>query len=421
MYKLVPYAKVSENDQAVLIKSELYKNVVEITNPAYKDEFSALIQNGGCKNISSKLTKCLHDEELLLDYAELNKTLTEIQLIMNQVLTLTIMPTEGCNFRCPYCYESHEPIAMKPYIIEKIKKYILEQAPHFKHVSIGWFGGEPTLFPEIVCDIASETKAICTKSNTAYRSFMTTNGYLLTAELFKKFYKLGITSYQITLDGWSHNKTRPLLSGKETLEVILKNLLDLSMLPQNEYSFRVTIRHNILEGDRDFSWYDYLHKLFGHDSRFSVLVRPVGNWGGTSVNKLNLLTSSRADELVSEHVNYLHHIGMKCENERSGLFSKICYASYRHSLVFRANGKIEKCTVALDSPENSIGYVDPQKGVVINEDANALWWKVNLNQKCYSCRDVLSCFNMQCRKKALIDHLPDSCVPSASLSEFSFI
>lgn len=69
MYKLVPYAKVSENDQAVLIKSELYKNVVEITNPAYKDEFSALIQNGGCKNISSKLTKCLHDEELLLDYA----------------------------------------------------------------------------------------------------------------------------------------------------------------------------------------------------------------------------------------------------------------------------------------------------------------------------------------------------------------
>lgn len=36
-------------------------------------------------------------------------------------------------------------------------------------------------------------------------------------------------------------------------------------------------------------------------------------------------------------------------------------------MVFRAAGKIEKCTVALDHPQNLIGYVDSSKGVVLNE------------------------------------------------------
>lgn len=417
MYKIVPYAKVSEKDHAIYIKSELYKNIVEITEPHFKTEFHELMKNGGCENVSSELTKCLHDEQLLLDYAELNKTLIEVQLIMNQALVLTVMPTEGCNFRCPYCYENHDPISMEPYIIEKIKKYIHEQAPRFKYVSVGWFGGEPTLFPEIVCDIASETQAVCTALNIRYKSFMTTNGYLLTEELFKKFYKLGITSYQITLDGWSHDKTRPLASGKGTLDIILKNLRNISMLPKNQYSFRIVIRHNVLSGDQDFSWYDYLSEMFGRDERFSVLVGAVGDWGGASVKELNLVTSSEADSLILKHIQYIKGLGMQCEDERQGLFSKICYASYPNSLVFRANGKIGKCTVALDDPQNIIGVVDRKEGVVVNEKANALWWQSNLKPECYQCKDVLHCFNMQCRKKNLIDHLPCSGCPSVSGAE----
>ena len=91
MYKIVPYAKVSEKDHAIYIKSELYKNIVEITEPHFKTEFHELMKNGGCENVSSELTKCLHGEQLLLDYAELNKTLIEVQLIMNQALVLTCL------------------------------------------------------------------------------------------------------------------------------------------------------------------------------------------------------------------------------------------------------------------------------------------------------------------------------------------
>ncbi len=68
------------------------------------------------------------------------------------------------------------------------------------------------------------------------------------------------------------------------------------------------------------------------------------------------------EELVSQHIAYLDHIGLQHTNQTQGIFSGICYASYPHSMVFRADGKIEKCTVALDHPKNLLGWVDPGAG-----------------------------------------------------------
>lgn len=144
------------------------------------------------------------------------------------------------------------------------------------------------------------------------------------------------------------------------------------------------------------------------DGRFSVLIRPIGDWRGETVKKLDLLSLSERDHLVLQHINYLKEIGMDCSNGGKGIFSKICYAGFPHSMVFRANGKIEKCTVALNHPKNLIGFVDTDKGVCIDENANQLWWQPNLLSKCYSCPKVLSCFNMQCPKNQLIDGYPPS-------------
>ena len=58
---------------------------------------------------------------------------------------------------------------------------------------------------------------------------------------------------------------------------------------------------------------------------------------------------------------------MKGWEEVVAPLSRICYASYPHSMVFRADGTIEKCTVALNHPKNRIGYVDAELGVVLDE------------------------------------------------------
>lgn len=313
------------------------------------------------------------------------------------------MPTEGCNFRCTYCYEDHTPISMTQTMIEQLKNFILNQAPHFKHIHISWFGGEPSLCKDTIFDISSSICSLQQQYNFRYTASMTTNGYLLNESNFRQFYAAGIKCYQITLDGHNHDNTRPHLSGKGTLQKIIDNLLEITKLPNNEFDFYIVLRHNILAGDNDLSWYDYLYNLFGSDHRFAVSVRPVNNWGGQNVNDLSLLNGENKIDLTKIHEDYLKRIGMKYDSSEDLLFGRICYAAFPNGYIIRADGKIEKCSVALNHPQNLVGYIDPDNGVVIDNTKNKLWSYSELKSECYICPDILSCLNLQCRRYALVD------------------
>lgn len=398
MFFIPSYVTFFEEDGAVLITSNLRRNTVKLTDPEVISEFKSIASCGGCPLISTPLSRFLHDQELLVNDHELIETMEELHQSMNSCLLLTVMPTEGCNFRCPYCYEDHKPVSMSRKTLDWIQEYITKQAPNFQSINISWFGGEPTLCCDNILETAALMQSLQEVNSFSYTSNMTTNGYLLDREHFIRYYQAGITSYQITLDGWKHDKTRPHVSGKGTLNKILENLTAISALSQENYIFEITLRHNILPGDEDYSWYDHLHNLFGRDQRFSVLVRPVSDWGGESVHSFELLEGDTLDSLMQKHIDYLRKIGMKCGNGKTGVLSHICYASYPNSMVFRASGKIEKCTTALDHPQNCIGYVDPNKGVIIDEEANHLWSDLKLNEECYHCGELLSCLNLHCRK-----------------------
>lgn len=406
MYILPGYVEYYEEDGAIYITSNLLQNKVKITEKQLQEEFYAIVRCGGCPDISTPLTRFLHEQELLLNSEEITRTLKEAVSILNDTLLLTIMPTEGCNFRCPYCYEDHAPISMRRAVLDRIHEYIAEQAPRFKFLQIGWFGGEPTLCKDTILETSELIHSLQRKNSFLYSAAMTTNGYLLNAENFKEYYAAGITNYQITLDGWNHDQTRPHVSGRGTLQTILENLTAISALPE-EYQFQIILRHNILAGDRDFSWYDHLYKLFGADKRFTVMVRAVGNWGGESVKSLDLLEEEQQEQLLSEHTAYLNKVGMQGGGQDAP-FSGICYASYPHGFVFRPSGKIEKCTIALDHPKNMVGYVDPDKGVVIRDEANRQWCTFDLKSECQGCPDVLKCFNMRC-KRHVMDGVETAC------------
>lgn len=408
MYIMPGYVEYYEEGGALYIMSNLLQNKVKITEKPLQEEFYAIVRCGGCPDISTPLTRFLHEQELLLNSEEITQTLKEAVSILNDTLLLTIMPTEGCNFRCPYCYEDHTPISMTRAVLDRIQEYITEQAPRFKFLQINWFGGEPTLCKDVVLETAYMAQDLAQKHGFLYNSSITTNGYLLDLNTFQQLCAAGIMHYQITLDGWNHDQTRPHVSGRGTLQTILENLTAISALPE-EYQFQIILRHNILAGDRDLSWYDHLYKFFGADNRFHVIVRAVGNWGGESVKSLDLLEDGQRSQILLEHVAYLDKIGFQKGDKRDGPFSKICYASYPRGFVFRPSGKIEKCTIALDHPKNMVGYVDPDKGVVINDEANRLWSTFDLKPECHTCPDVLKCLNMKCKKPAIIDEIEVGC------------
>jgi uncharacterized protein len=67
----------------------------------------------------------------------------------NRYLHLILMPTEQCNFRCVYCYESFLRGRMSDEIKEGIKAYIGAQE-ELERFELHWFGGEPLLAAELL-------------------------------------------------------------------------------------------------------------------------------------------------------------------------------------------------------------------------------------------------------------------------------
>lgn len=98
-------------------------------------------------------------------------------------------------------------------------------------------------------------------------------------------------------------------------------------------------------------------------------------------------------------MNHINHAG--------GAFSKVCYACYPFGFVFRADGKIGKCTVALDNPDNIVGHVDSNDGVVLDEGANKQWCTSKLRPECFTCVDLLRCLNLHCGRRRIASRETD--------------
>lgn len=50
---------------------------------------------GGCLDISTQLTRFLHEQKLLVNDREIEESVNELKRVMEDVLILTMMPTEG--------------------------------------------------------------------------------------------------------------------------------------------------------------------------------------------------------------------------------------------------------------------------------------------------------------------------------------
>jgi sulfatase maturation enzyme AslB (radical SAM superfamily) len=69
----------------------------------------------------------------------------QLRCFRSNFLNLIILPTEACNFRCTYCYETFEHKKMKKEVVNGIKALIGRRGPELNKLEIAWFGGEPLL------------------------------------------------------------------------------------------------------------------------------------------------------------------------------------------------------------------------------------------------------------------------------------
>lgn len=277
--------------------------------------------------------------------------------VAGDVLHLILMPTEKCNFRCVYCYEDFEHGRMARPTVEGICKLLEGRIPKLASLTLEWFGGEPLLALGVVEEIQAHVGRLAHgRSDLNLRCGMTTNGYLLSPETLERLVGLGVSAYQISLDGdaVSHDARRVRRDGAGTFERIYSNLL---AAHDSDLDFRIRLRIHV-DRENHVAVAGSLHRLgrhFGGDERFEVFLRPVSRLGGANDPDLPVLEGREVD-LVEELRRRAEEVGLRLRKD-SG--PDACYAAAANSFVIRSTGEIAKCTVALQHPNNRVGRLHP--------------------------------------------------------------
>ena len=144
----------------------------------------------------------------------------------NKSLALTLVPSFGCNFDCPYCFEDKHPSVMNENIQEAVLRLVDDRLSKIDQLTISWFGGEPLVGKKALVRLSHAFIERCQRFNVKYTASIITNGYLLTEQTCQQLKKARISSAQVTIDGPPevHNRMRPLVDGSGTFWQIITNL-----------------------------------------------------------------------------------------------------------------------------------------------------------------------------------------------------
>lgn len=416
-YKLSMFTiyTVNEKNEIILYNSlRGLESVKRISNGMCVEQW---LNNERCYEADdNKIFKWLVDNNYLVEAnidekAQRNAKIAN--LLEDNTLHLTIHLTECCNFRCEYCnvWKSGENIS------EETENGIIELIRHniyrYKGVYIDWFGGEPLLKIDNIIRMSKKIMDICKAAKKPYCAGITTNGYLLTLENVKRILEYRVVDICVTIDGNKeiHNSMRTLASGEGTYDEIINNLLNIKNEIQNrllEITIRVNLTKDILTSF--YQYYSELDKMFGHDTRFSLFIKKVNDWGAEGIDNIRDKLISYNDiievfEMIKQNPKRLSIKENFSELEFGG---RCCMASRRNNYTIYADGMVGRC----ENPSNSmtIGHVNDTTW--LSKYLNYSMWcgqAYNMPTKCDDCSMSPLCFSQECPKQ-VIEKIEQECV-----------
>lgn len=331
--------------------------------------------------MASQIISALSVEEVALN----RERAIRYQALTNKQFELIVFTTEQCNFRCTYCYEDFSIGHMKEPVVSGICRLIEQKAPTLEKLHISYFGGEPLMNMRAIRRISGTALEMSAKTGMEFTSGATTNAFLLDETLLSELIGLNCTGYQISLDGWheQHDKSRVQRNGKGSFERIWENLL---AARRTSLNFDYLLRVHLLPSNID-SVFELVENINRHldDDRFEIMFKKVGFWGGANENhpavfKNGSLTLNDAYDQLRTMAARVSNAGVEESGGSSGGTTAgspdvpyVCYASRANSIAVRANGRVNKCTVALTNPANDIGSILPDGRLDIDSNKLAPW------------------------------------------------
>ncbi|ADD45284.1 radical SAM/SPASM domain-containing protein [Stackebrandtia nassauensis] len=412
-----------DNDGALIVQSTRTGAIGVVPSDKAEDARKALLPGSTVSNTSDGILKDLKDGGFLVP-----STMDEDQLVHDRYikryqknrLDLILMPTEQCNFRCVYCYESFIRGEMSPELVAGLHSFIAAEhrVNGLESLNVSWFGGEPLLAADLVLDTTRSLADYCRANGIASKFSATTNGYLLKPGYAEKVVQAGVRHFQITLDGTKHDhdKRRVDIDGAETFDVIMANLRHLK---STDLDFTIMLRHNFdPEGLRRLDDYiDMIQREFSDDPRYTTHFAAIGKWGGAKDDDLVVCEGRTGPQAIAHARGLAISAGFKVDLLENGLKPEgsICYAADPRSFVIGSDGTVYKCTVELDYHErNMVGKLHPDGTMDLDWRKLALWCETDgtdPGKKCNSCYFGGACHGAACPKEWM-DEDDCHCPPS---------
>ena len=288
-------------------------------------------------------------------------------------LNLILLSTEACNLRCTYCFEDFTHGRMEPGVVQGVKRLLDRRQRDLEQLTLAWFGGEPLLAMDIVREVNAHAQDLFGgRPGFQFRSNLTTNALLLTRQRFEELLGLGVTSFFITFDGprEAHDTQRVRANGRGTFDRIWNNVL---ALQEVEGQFEVVLRLHVNARNHVLMapFIETLKATFGHDPRIQPRVQPLARLGGAGDAELPVLEGQSAAAILQRLRGLIHPDPPPASEPH---FS-ICYAAWANSFIIRADGSVNKCSVACDHANNNVGRLESDGRLLLDNARMAAWMR----------------------------------------------
>lgn len=296
--------------------------------------------------------------------------------------TFVLFPTYGCNLACDYCYQRKANTPMKSMSSEMIKKtlHFIKQRTmkdRSRHLMLKFFGGEPLVRPDIVLEISKSLQEWCNENNVEYFGTLTTNGTLLSGEIFESLTPF-LKAVHITMDGEEkfHNSKRFYKKdGSGTYNDIIK-ALELLKEKKIYTTLRVNIHEENLHGLRklleDFSKRDFNENKF-LDLDFG-LVLPEHSTGCEFDQEYYITTKKKVVEFSKVLNPVINEFGWEKiarirlpDDIHSEKIPVLCDHTKRKRYIIDSNGDLYLCPSRSGEKSYRVGVLDDRGNAVFNE------------------------------------------------------
>ena len=320
-------------------------------------------------------------------------------------LYIMIYPTQDCNLKCWYCYESHVPNSfMSDETQDRIVSHINKQINlnTFDSLKVAFFGGEPMLrFSQIAYPLASRLKDIVTRAGKSFQTFFVTNATLIGPEEIKLLKNIN-PYFQITLDGNrnKHNLVRKRKKSDEpTYDHIIKAIKGIVSEIYNTTDYKqpiITVRINY-----DNNTLTHLEELFidlKDIDKNAILIHLERVW-----QTKNSVDDTHRTKL-KDTVKNLTSQGFYVSHGSFGSKRISCAAESNNFFIVNYDGNIYRCNGRTLTPNTKEG--------ILNESGDIIWDKAKQsarlglatfeNPNCLNCKMLPRCMG-PCSQK-LIEH-----------------